>query len=70
MKIEKKKENKEYMATDKNIRIITVGLNEIEKQIKQKELSLKKSELELNEYYLKDDTEERFLKIFIMSKIN
>ena len=45
------------MATDKNIRIITVGLNEIEKQIKQKELSLKKSELELNEYYLKDDTE-------------
>ena len=50
-------EKKKLMYSDENIRNVTQGLMEIDKKIKQKELELRKSNLALDEYYMKDDKE-------------
>lgn len=47
----------ENMSTDNNIKIVTQGVKEIEKQIEIKELKLKRSQLDLMEYYQKEDKE-------------
>lgn len=47
----------ENMSTDNNIRTVTQGVMEIEKQIRSKELQLQRSQLELTEYYQKEDKE-------------
>lgn len=55
--VKKLNEKKDFMATDRNIQDITQGLMEIDRKIKQKELELRKSNLALDEYYMKDDKE-------------
>lgn len=55
--IKDNEQKREYIATDKNIQTITQGLSEIDKKIKENEYKIKRSEIELSEYYLKEDKE-------------
>ncbi len=49
--------NAKDSMTDENIQGIIQGLAELDKRIKQKEIELRKSNMALEEYYMKDDKE-------------
>ncbi len=62
------KNNMEHLATDKNITTLTISIRDLDKQIQLKNMDLNKVELELQEFYMKDDQEGKLFQDFYNRK--